>query len=185
MSSRPRPTLTQMMNPNPNLFQLTQEAQSLMLALIESKGEITPEIEARLTANESAVARKVDAYVYIEEQFDAQIALLKRKEEGFRSIRKGLENAIDRMRGNIKVAMTLLEKDTLAGDEYRYKLSKRKPKVVITDEKLIPMDYKIIVQTTGIDKEKLEAALTDGFAVPGAHLEEVKALLVQENPVKE
>ncbi len=174
-----------MMNPNPNLFDLTQEAQSLILALIESKGELTPELESRLTANETAVARKVDSYVYIEEQFEAQCVLLKRKEESFRAIRKGLENAQERLRNNVKTAMTVLKTDVLPGDEYRYKLSTRAPKLVIDNEATIPQDYKIIIQSTGIDKEKLLNALKDGFTVPGAHLEDVKALLTQENPVKE
>ncbi len=183
--ARPKPTLTQMMNPNPNLFELTQEAQSLIMALIESKGEITPDLEARLTANETAVARKVDSYVYIEEQFEAQCILLKRKEEGFRAIRKGLEAAQERLRTNVKTAMSVMKTDTLTGDEYRYKLSTRAPKLVIDNEAVIPKEYKIIVQTTGIDKDKLLSALKDGFDVPGARLEDVLALLTQENPVKE
>lgn len=180
-----RPSITQIQNPNANLYALVGEAQSIVMALIESRGELTPEIQARLEANDLAIARKVDGYVYIDEQFDAQVHFLKKKEEGFRSVRKGIEAAQERMRINVKAAMVTLGKETLDGDEYRYKLSTRAPKLVITDEASIPKEYKIIVQSTVIDKEKLLSALKDGFEVPGATLEEVKALLTQENPLKD
>lgn len=170
---------------NPNLFQLTREAQTIVLALIESGGELTPEIESRIEANETALMRKVDGYVYYDDHFDAQIDLLKRKEEGLRSIRKGIENAKERLRENIKAAMLAMKTDVLTGDEYRFKISKRAPKLVIDNEAAIPQDYKIIVQSTTVDKETLGAALRDGFTVPGARLEEVKALLTQPNTGKD
>lgn len=181
-----KPKLTEVVkNPNPNLFQLTAEAQSLVLALIQSGGEITPEIEARLAANEAAIARKVDGYVYVEFQMEMQVEVLKRKEEGIRSIRIGIENAQERLRSNIKTAMQVMQKTELAGDEYLYKLMRGGTKLVIDDEKLIPQDFKMVITSTVLDKEKINQALKDGIQIPGVHLEDVQRLGTRENEGKE
>lgn len=180
-----RPSVAQVQNPNANLFALVSEAQSIVMALIESKGELTPEIQARLEANDLAIARKLDGYAYVDEQCDAQVHFLKKREDGIRAVRKGIEAAQERLRTNIKTAMATLGKDVMTGDEYRFKISTRAPKLVVTDEQAIPQEYKIIVHTTVVDREKLLSALKDGFEVPGASLEEVKALLTQENPMKD
>lgn len=172
-------------NPNKSLFQLTVEAQSLVAAIVGSGGELTPEIEARLAGNEVALSKKVDGYVYIEGQIEVQCELLKRKEEGLHRVRKGLEAFQERLRSNVKVAMKTLDKTELTGDEYTYKLGKGGEKLVIDDESQIPHDFKMIVTTTVVDKERVTQALKDGFEVKGARLEEYQKLLTREAEEKE
>jgi predicted transglutaminase-like protease len=183
--AKPRPALTQTTNPNSNLYELTVQAQSLIAALIESGGELTPALEAQLVANETAIARKIDGYVYIEDQIEAQCALLKRKEDGLRAIRKGLESAQDRLRTNIKNAMTALQKTELPGDEFTYKLTKGGTKLIIDNERVIPEDFKVSVVMTNVDKDRLEQVLKAGMEVPGARIEDVQRLVTKSNGGKE
>ena len=163
-----------------SLYELTVIAKGLVAQLIESGGELTPEIEANLTANELAVAKKVDGYVYFEEQLEMQAKRISEREVALRNVRKGLEAAQERLRGNVKAHMLLTQKTEVNGDEFRYKLSQRKPKPVVTSFQDLPSEFKIVVQEVKVDTQKLSVALRDGVQVPGAQLEDVYALLTQE-----
>lgn len=183
--AKPKTTVAQLKNPNPNLYQLTVEAQQLAAILFQTGGELTPEIEAALSANEAALAAKVDGYVYIEGQFELQAELLKRKEEGLRKIRKALEGGQEYLRNNIKKALMALNLTQIGQGEYRYCLEGGGTKLVIDDEKAIPDDFRITVVIKNLDKDKLEQALKAGMEVPGARLEDVKRLRFRENEGKE
>lgn len=163
---------------------LAKEANVLSDLLLDSQGELTPELEAWYDAHSQALTRKVDSYVFIEESLDDQVERWKARAEAARTIAKRFESFKDKLRDRVKFAMKEMGVDTLEGDLYRYKLSKRKAKLVIEDPAKIPDSFKLIVTVTEPDKDKIQSALNDGFTVPGARLEPVTALLPQQKVKK-
>jgi hypothetical protein len=64
-------------------------------------------------------------------------------------------------------------KKELEGDGLKIKLKANPPSVVITDENLIPWDYREVVQPPPVEKivkAKIAKALKAGIDVPGADL---------------
>lgn len=163
------------------LTALTAEALVISHQLLESGGELTPEIEARLEVNTQSLLVKVDSYVAIEDQFKMQAEYFDQKAKAFQSIAKSYKSQVDRLRTRVKEAMKALGEDTVSGNEHYYRLSKSAPKLVIDDDSKVPREFWMIVQTEKIDNEKLKSALDAGLAIPGAHIEENGTLKVYQN----
>lgn len=174
-------TLNEKLQPAKTLTQLAAEAMMIAQKLMESGGELTPELESALDVNKELLMKKVDGYVAIEDQFEAQAAYWKRKRDACDAIYKSFSGQIDRLRDRVKFVMNEMGVTEIAGVEHRYKLGKSAGKLIIEDESKIPNEFKMIVQTTVVDKEKVKAMMKDGFEVPGAKLEEMGSLRVFEN----
>lgn len=155
-----------------NLVALALEAAEIARLLAESEGELSPDLEKRLDINTTQLLEKVDAYKFVMDEFESQASLWKARKQACDAIEKRFASQVDRMKDRIRVAMKEMGETEISGEFYRFQLRKGRPKLVIDDEDKIPPDFKMVVQTTVIDKEKLTAALGDGFDVPGVHQEE-------------
>jgi hypothetical protein len=176
-----KPSAQELMTTQQTLMDLAAEANQLTQMLIECGGELTPELEARLDVNRELLFKKVDSYNFIMEQFEAQALLWKKRKDAMNAIQKRFESQVERLNDRIKLAMKEMGKDEIKGNLYRFKLVKSQPKLIIDDEATLPGQFKMIVQVTTTDKEKLKSALKDGFEIPGARLEETGALRIYEN----
>lgn len=163
-----------------SLISLANEAHVLKMQIIESEGELTPELEAALTVSEKSLIEKSDSYKYVMDDLNKYAELLKEKEDQVKKARQALENFSDKLKNNIKQAMIAYDKSEIHGSDYVFKLSNSKPSLVI-DEKILPKHFKHQVVTENIDKEKImeEIKLT-GF-VDGCELKETKALKITIN----
>lgn len=155
-----------------SLPELVSKAMELNLSLVETGGELTPELEAALAVSEQALAQKVDSYVVIQEQLKAQEAIWSDKAAHFQMIADGFRKAHARLNENIKVAMKSLNADEMPGEDYRYKLVRGRPSLIIENPEKIPASFKMIVTDTLIDKEEVRQALTKGEVVEGCRLED-------------
>ena len=160
---------------------LASEAADISRMLMESSGELSPELETRLSINEQSLLAKADNYNFIIEEMEAQSALWKRRKDACAAQQKKFETQIDRLKGRIKEAMKIMNRTEVSGSLYKFQIRKSQPKLVIVDETKIPNDCKMIVQTTVVDKEKVKSALVAGLDVPGATIEESGSLYVLEN----
>ena len=158
-----------------SLLAITAQANSIAERLIESGGEIDPELESALAVNQKDLAVKVDSYAIIMDRFDFEIDYLKAKAQEFTDAAKVLANAQDRIKSNLKQALSLMGETEIEGESYKFKLSPSKPKLVI-EESQLPQEFKMQDIKWVPDKAQIHDALTAGFNVPGAHLEPVNQL---------
>ena len=56
----------------------------------------------------------------------------------------------------------------------RYKLYETFGPAAVTDETIVPDEYKVVKMVESIDKKKARAELTKGVDIPGFHIEKVK-----------
>jgi hypothetical protein len=170
---------------NKTLIQLTTNSMILAAEMakeaLENNGEISERKELDLLSNELELSQKVDSYFVVMEQFKAQVAILKEREEMIYKARKSLESQIESMQERLKFSMDKLEVDKLEGVEHYFKLSKSKPYLEILDKVAIPNSFKkeIVVPEHieyEIDKDKIKEALEMGFTVEGARFKFVRSL---------
>lgn len=158
-----------------SLRALVAQATNLSTALIESGGELPPEMEAALTEIDVKLPIKIDGYAVIMERLEMESEYWKQKAELYVDISRGCLKARERLKESLKFAMGQLGADELKGIDVRFKLSNAKPKLVI-NEALLETGY-LIAQTVSVpDKKRIEQDLKDGIAIEGAMFMESKSL---------
>jgi hypothetical protein len=158
------------------LADLVAEYQLLERELVAASGELTPEIEERLSINQAALATKADAYVFVEERLEMNAEFFKRKAEAFDAIAKRFKNARERLKSNLKSAMQAMGTAEVVGSDYRWVLKRSNPTLVIEDEKALPDECLLTTVETKPNKEMIKGLLKEGKTIPGARLEESFAL---------
>lgn len=151
---------------NNSLVSLVSESSKLEMLLIESGGEITPEIEQALAVNAEEISNKVDSYSAVLERFKVLEGYYKERADQYSSIAKQCKNVQDRLKDNLKFVMDQLGTNEISGHEMRFVKSATSGLINIIDEELIPIEYKKEVITTEIDKKRLKEDASKGF-VPG------------------
>lgn len=152
---------------------ITQDILALESLLLEAEGDLTnPALEEWMTINEENMAGKIDAYKHMMDHMEAGIEYFKQKAIEAVQARKIYENQIERMKERLRFTMTELTTSELIGTDYRFKLSKTKPKVIITDDQKIPVCYLTEKLEYTPNKEAIKIAIEKGEIIQGAHLEE-------------
>lgn len=164
---------------------LVHASARLESILIETGGEITPELEGLITEllelKSEALPAKVDGVVLMLDRLETIADEWDAKAQRVLKIAKGCYAARDRLKDYVKQSMQAAGITDLPGNDYRLKLSKAKPRLVIDEEKL-PSLYTMEVTSYVVDKETVRKALEDGTAVPGAQF--VDSFTLRDYPNK-
>lgn len=173
-----------------SLVALVHDFADLDRQLIESNGELTPQLESELQITEENVRSKVDRYKLYTDHLESRAMYFKDIEEQAKSARRLFENHRERLRETLKFSMHAMDRPELVGNDWRYTLSPGKKRLVIVETE-IPDKYKVPETVYVLDKAAIEADLQMGYAVPGAKLEDTETLRSYINhagkakPVKE
>lgn len=149
------------------LFEMSAAARELQ-ALLES-GEIDEQTVLD-TMESIGASEKLESYVYVQKNLEAEIDAFKAEIERMTERKKSLEAQVERLK-NAQIAFMQAsgQKSANAGT---FKLTMRENKSVeITDEAAIPAEYiTVIPSSTRPDKKAMLAALKDGAQIEGASL---------------
>lgn len=138
-------------------------------------GEVAPFVENWLNDVETSISTKVDSYKFTQEELDLEAERLREEARRIITAARTVEAISEALTSRIKIAMVKLGTDEISGERYRFRLTNVKPELVIDKSKL-PPEFLIQITSSEPDKERIRALLTIGESVPGAHLEESKAL---------
>ncbi len=163
------------------LSQIVNEAVSIEQMLIESGGELTPEIQAALSVNADQLAEKVDGYHSIMERFKDLSVHYAARARFFEKISEQCDGVIDKLRANVIFAMDKLGSDEIKGQDVRFKLTLTSGSLKITDKEMIPVEFKEEVITTEIKKDELKEAIKKDKEIKGAEVVYSKSLRVYAN----
>lgn len=155
-----------------SLMKLVQLSAAIKQELVATYGEITFDIEEKLMVLERKLPSKADGYKFVIDDLESEAELWKKRAAQFAKVGQGFGAYADRMKKAILEACKTLNTDEILGNEYRWKLQKAKPTVIIDDESKIPDGHKETVTITKIKKDGILEDLKQGLPVPGAHLEE-------------
>lgn len=159
-----------------SLVTLANEAAEIERLLIESDGELTPEVESRLTVTGLDLPAKVENYSHILQRVEMMAEHYKRQSQFFQKLAKTCDNFEIALKENIKTSMTILNVSEIEGESIVYKLTQSNPKLIIDNPADVPEEYKTEVVETVIDNKTLKDHLVTGLPVKGAHLEITKSL---------
>lgn len=149
------------------LFDITAEQRRINDALMESGGELTPELEEALLVNAENFAVKVNGYATSIRKFDALAEAADAEIKRIQAIKKSATNSAKRLKEALAYGMEVMGMDKV--DMGLNKLSFRTFTAVnIIDEVRIPNQY--IKVETSIDKMALKKDLQAGMVIEGVEL---------------
>ena len=157
-----------------SLYQITQEQQRLEDLLMESGGELTPEIEEALTINEGNFLTKAESYGYAILRIKAYTMAVDEQIKRLEAQKKVCKNSIDRMKEKLVGAMRQFETKKVEQGTLKISLTKS-TKTVIDDERDIPADC--IKVKTEISLTDVKRHLAAGEEI-GAHLEDTYSIKI-------
>ena len=157
-----------------SLIHLTSEIAALERALLENGGELPADLEAHFDLASGDLREKVDRYRHIIDAFGARADYFAELEKQARDAKKVFENQAERLKANLRRAIEATGQDELLGNDWRYKLTRGKEKLVTTND--LPDTFKKEKVTLEPDKDQIISALEMGFEVPGAALVETTSL---------
>lgn len=155
---------------NDTLHSLLALSNEVGLKLLESGGEITPDIESHLQITEQQLPQKVDSYSFVLDRLDADAAFFQMLAEEYKEKAKHLKDAHQRLKDRLKDLMLHHGVMELKGERHKFKLSPSRSAIEIENEALVPREFKIQVVTEKVNKEALREKLEKGESVPGVEL---------------
>lgn len=164
-----------------SLVAIIKDFNALDELLIEQSGELCPTLENWMQINEHNLAEKVDNYKLYIEHLESRNEYFKGIKEQANNAQNVFKNMVLKMKENLRFAMEGMKTDELRGDMYRYKLSKPKRKIVISNRDEVPLEFTKEVLSIEIDMDLVEKAITEGRSIPGIKIEETQSLLSYSN----
>lgn len=152
-----------------SLFQIEQEYINIAEQLIETQGELTPELEQALAINKDQLAVKSAGYGFVVKQANHDITAIDSEIKRLQALKKSREKMIERLEGAVKSAMELYGYEKLESNTLKISLTKS-TETIIENPDLIPRKYKTKEITYKISKADIKNDLNAGKKVKGAYL---------------
>lgn len=151
-----------------SLFQITKEAQELVLGLIE--GELTEQLENALVINQSELQEKAINYGYAIKSIEADVDTIDKEIDRLKALKTVRTNAIERMKSCVLEAMEIYGIEKVTSPTLNLSVRLNPESVDLVNEYQIPDCYKKEKVTVSIDKALIKEDLKSGLEVPGAVL---------------
>lgn len=121
-----------------NIYELSQELIQLFDYIEDNDGELTPEIEEKLTIAEDNLKDKIKSYSQVVKILQSDILAIKAEKDRLNDLQKRKEATIDRLKSILLEAVNRFGAETKAGGKFIDfgigKVSVRNSKVVEVDE---------------------------------------------------
>lgn len=151
-----------------NIYQIEKDYLSITDQLIESGGDLTPELEMALAINKVELENKARGYGFVIKSLENDVYNIDEEIKRLNALKTSRTKAIDVLKDTVKNAMNLYGIEEIK--TATLKLSFRKSESVELDPSLL--DFKWMNQkiTYAPDKAKIKEAIKKGEAVSGAWL---------------
>ena len=160
-----------------SLYQITTEQAELFNFILESDGEITPDVEESLKINEQNFETKARGYIWMIKKLEADNITIGEEMARLQRIEKRNDKLIDRLKESMKNALIIFG-DSKKVDTFTLSLRKSKS-VEILDADVIPESYRVVKTTETINKTEIKKAIESGLTVAGAIIKENQILQIK------
>ena len=150
-----------------NLYQIENEYLQLSEMLIDSEGELTPELIEALEINGNNLKNKVVNYGYVIKQMEGNVDLIDAEIKRLQAMKKSRVNAADTLKETIKTAMLMYDLNTIEIPTMKLSFRKSESIEIINEAQLIE-DFTTTKVTTTPNKVEIKEALKNGVEVAGA-----------------
>lgn len=101
-----------------NIFQISQDLLDVFNELEENGGELTDELEAKLTVSQADFKTKVEGYTKVIKQAESDIELVDKEIKRLQELKKSKNNSIDRLKKVIAWAIEMFGETNKSGNKY-------------------------------------------------------------------
>lgn len=133
-------------------------------------------LEDTLESIEGAIEEKIESYVMVIKNLEADAAAYEKEEKHFKQRKMVAQNGIKRMKQVIIDTMNEGDREEVKTEKFNIKFRNNAPTVQIVDESLIPDEFFKVERT--ISKSELAARLKEK-EIPGAELVVNKSLQIK------
>ena len=155
---------------NKSLYQITVQQQELFNFILESEGEITPDVEESLKLNAENFEAKIRGCIWQVKKSEHTNIAIDEEIARLQGIKKRNEKLVDRLKESMKFALETFGESKKVDT---FTLSLRKSKSVeILDMELLPATYITSKTTISADKKAIKEAIESGLSIPGATIKE-------------
>ena len=154
-----------------SLIEISAKIEQILMMIIESGGEVTPESFDELELFRGKLEQKGESIAFvIKGVIEGRIDRLKALKEQVCAKLRAEENARDRLRTYLKEAMIATDTKKIKGDLYSITLREPSKIIEVIDDKKTPAKYITVETIQKIDSRAILADLKAGIDVPGYKL---------------
>lgn len=154
-----------------SLIEISAKIEQILMMIMESGGEVTPESFDELELFRGKLEQKGESIAFvIKGVIEGRIDRLKALKEQVYAKLKAEEDARDRLRTYLKEAMVATDTKKIKGDLYSITLREPNKIIEVIDEKKTPAKYITVETIQKIDSRAILADLKAGIDVPGYKL---------------
>ena len=148
------------------LYHIESELNNINEQLIESGGELSPELQDKLAMTREELATKAANYGFVILKNQSEAAIIDAEIKRLKAIKDSLDNATDKIKEAISNAM--IQYDLTEVKTPTIKLSFRSSESVEVDESKLAQKY--FNYSPKVDKTTIKADLKSGIEVDGARI---------------
>ncbi|MBD7942510.1 siphovirus Gp157 family protein [Psychrobacillus sp. Sa2BUA9] len=156
----------------PTLYELQGSYAQIQQMIVDGAGGL----EETLESIEGAIEEKLEAYVMVIRNLEADVIAYDTEEKRFKERKAIAKKGINRMKQAIEETMKLSNRDEVKTEKFNIKFRNNAPSVHILDESLIPKEFIKIERT--ISKAELAKRLKES-EIPGVKLVVNKSLQIK------
>lgn len=159
-----------------NLFQITEKARQLSLAL--ESGELTPDLERELVINQQGLQQKALDYAYVVKSLESDVSIIDEEIKRLKALKDAKTNAIERMKESVLNAMQIYGITEVKSATLKLSL-RRSESVSVPMAELLPKEFLTVKEVVTPNKIAIKEAIKSGLTVPGAMIEENYSLQIK------
>lgn len=152
-----------------NIYQIEKEYLEISQKLIDTDGELTPELESELMINQQELEKKGIQYGYVVKSIENDIDVIDAEIKRLTAIKKTLSNSVDRLKNTLLNAMEMYQINELKTPTLKINFRKSES-VEITDAENLNKKFLVEKVALSIDKVLIKEAIKSGEIVIGATL---------------
>ena len=161
-----------------SLYKIDRDLMTLLEAIAEQEGEITPEQDEQLAINRYELETKAVDYSIAILQLNAWVEIADKEAKRVTAIKNAYKKTAETLKQRIADAMERY--DIREVKDATIKVSLRKSvQTIIDDLDQVPKQYKTVKVETTPDKTAIKKAIQEGEIIEGAHLEEKNNLQIK------
>ena len=168
-----------------HLYQLTSQYREALAVLNDCDlSDLTPDeqqdlLETTLEPFEFEINNKILSVGKFIANLELEAEALKTMEQRIQVRRKSNERKAEWLTNYAHVSMETMKLTEVKDNQIKLNIRKNPPKVVITNESLLPSEFTELQTTTLIRKNLISESLKLGNFVPGAHLQNSTRLQIK------
>jgi hypothetical protein len=160
-----------------NLFQITEKARELSLAL--ESGELTEELENELVINQTELQEKAINYGYVVKSLEMDIDAIDAEMKRLKALKDAKSNAINRMKESVLNAMQIYGIEKVQSPTLNLSVRLNPESVEIDMAELLDEKFLVTKTTVAPDKVAIKKAIQNGENVEGARLVRNQSLVIK------